>query len=63
MNHYLDTDELAKILGCTVDDISFRLMNEPWRLPPIANLGLNFPLRWRESEVSSWMAEVMELPT
>jgi predicted DNA-binding transcriptional regulator AlpA len=52
---YLDIHELAEALKTSVSSIRRRLEREPSELPPAAHLGPNFPLRWREHEVLSWL--------
>lgn len=54
---YLDIRELAELLDISASSIRRRLRSEPWKLPPSAHLGPDFPLRWREREVRIWMFE------
>jgi predicted DNA-binding transcriptional regulator AlpA len=54
---YLDIHELAEVLDISASSIRRRLRSEPWKLPPSAQLGPDFPLRWREYEVRIWMVE------
>ena len=52
---YLDIYDLAALFGVTPVTILRRLRNRPDSLPFPAYLGPNFPLRWREAEVSRWL--------
>jgi predicted DNA-binding transcriptional regulator AlpA len=60
MSKYLDVWELAEKLQVSRMTVMRRLKREPWKLPPIAHLGMPGLLRWRAGDVRSWRLE-MEL--
>jgi len=55
---YLDLWELAAVLGISSSTLKRRLNSNPWNVPPIANLGRRGLLRWRQSDVETWMVEL-----
>lgn len=55
---YLDPHDLATILKVTPAAILRRARTKPHTLPPAAHLGPNFPLRWRQMDVISWLQEM-----
>jgi len=57
---YLDTHDLAAMLGVTLATIRRRLRTCPWTLPTPVHLGRNFPLRWRRADVAIWQQEISE---
>ncbi|SOY71885.1 conserved hypothetical protein [Cupriavidus phytorum] len=56
-NAYLDAHDLAAILKVSPATILRRAKRQPHTLPLRAHLGPNLPLRWRRTDVASWMAE------
>ena len=54
--HYLDTIELADILGLSLRTITLRAKHRPWLLPPRAELRDRKLLRWRQDVVEAWLA-------
>jgi len=52
---YLDTYELAEVLGLAVCTISLRAKRHPWVLPPRAELYDRELLRWRRDVVEAWL--------
>jgi predicted DNA-binding transcriptional regulator AlpA len=51
MSKYLDAWELAEALQVSRMTVMRRLKREPWKLPPIAHVGMPGLLRWREADV------------
>jgi len=54
---YLDIDELAELLGQSVNTIKKKLVANPTSLPPKMHLPGASMLRWRAQEVQNWMME------
>jgi predicted DNA-binding transcriptional regulator AlpA len=57
ISKYLDARELAEELQVSHATVMRRLKREPWRLPPIAHVGIPRLLRWRENDVWRWRLE------
>jgi len=57
MSKYLDAWELAEELQVSRMTVMRRLKREPWKLPPIAHVGMKGLLRWREADVQMWKME------
>jgi predicted DNA-binding transcriptional regulator AlpA len=57
MSKYLDAWELAEALQVSRMTVIRRLKREPWKLPPLAHLGMPGLLRWREVDVQMWKME------
>jgi predicted DNA-binding transcriptional regulator AlpA len=55
---YLDSTELAHILGLSMRTIILRAKHRPWLLPPRANLYDRDLLRWRQDIVEAWLASL-----
>ncbi|AVK72233.1 DNA-binding protein [Cupriavidus necator] len=59
---YLDAHDLAAILKVSPATILRRARRQPHTLPAPAHLGPNFPLRWRRTDVASWLGEGASSP-
>jgi hypothetical protein len=52
---YLDTCDLAELLGLSVRTVRLRAKHRPWLLPPRAELYDRELVRWRQDVVERWL--------
>lgn len=57
MTNYLDIFELAELLGKRPETIRRNLKSKPWAVPPRMHIPSTRMLRWRKTEVESWLQE------
>lgn len=57
MTAYLDIDELAERLGQSVRALRSNMRTAPHKVPPRMHIPGGKMLRWRTTEVKSWMFE------
>ncbi len=57
MTAYLDIDELAELLGQSVRALRRNMRTAPHKVPPRMHIPGSKMLRWRTTEVKSWMFE------
>ena len=54
--NFLDSYDLAQLLGISVRTIVLRARHRPWLLPPRAIVYDDELFRWRQDIVESWLA-------
>jgi hypothetical protein len=57
---YIDTHELAAILGLSVRTVLLRAKHRPWLLPLRAILYDRDLLRWRQDVVAKWLIDLQK---
>lgn len=57
MENFCDIDELAVLMELTTRTIRRRILRRPFDVPPKVHFAGSKMLRWRESEVKTWLYE------